>query len=416
MRKSRVFLAALLLLALIPAAMVFSGGSTGGAAARVPTEAEIKSDELAQRIDPNLIDANTRFAFELLQELVSEDRGKNVFVSPLSILLALAMTYNGAAGDTSLAMAEALQFSELDLEQLNRGFRDLMASVVEADADVQISIANSIWCRLGFKAKEDFIERNQTYFASEVRELDFSNPRATDTINQWIDDATGGKIGNMIDQIPPDAMMYLINAIYFRGDWTHRFSESATRDEEFTLENGGKKTVPMMHLEEQFQHARINGLGLLRLPYSREKLAMYILLPGEGENLDAIIHVLDDASWNNLKSELVEKEVALAMPRYRMEYGVKLLNNVLSKMGMGLAFTSQADFSGIAPENFISRILHKAVIEVNEEGSEAAAATIVEEKVGISEPVEFIVDRPFLFAIADDRTGSILFLGKVAEP
>ena len=415
MRRTYIFLAALLLLALIPGAVLFAGGSVADTAPRVPTEAEINSDELARSIDPNLIDANTRFAFELLQELISEDRGKNVFFSPLSILLALAMTYNGAAGDTKLAMAEALEFSQFDLEQLNRGFNDLMVGIVNADQQVEVSIANSIWYRLGYDVKEDFIDRNARYYSAEVRELDFSDPQAADTMNNWIDQATKGKIEKMFDSIPPETKMYLINAIYFKGDWTHQFSESATQDGEFILETGSKKMVPMMHLEENFRHAQAENLGILRLPYGREKLAMYILLPDEGEDLDEITSQLNEVSWNRLRRDLEDKEVTLTMPKYRIEYGVKILNDVLTKMGMGAAFAG--GFSGINPKLFISRVLHKAVIDVNEKGSEAAAATVVEmTKSAPPEPVEFIVDRPFLFAISDDRTGSILFLGKVAEP
>jgi len=416
MRKMNVFLSVLLLLALIPTDTVFSGGSTG-TPPFVPTESEQRSDELVKSIDSNLIDANTRFAFDILQELVSEDRGQNVFISPLSILLALAMTYNGASGDTKVAMAETLQFSEFELEELNRGFRDLTTGMMNADETVQISIANSIWYRLGYDVKEDFVQRNKTYYNSEVRKLNFANPQAKDTINTWIDQATNGKIEKMIDRISPNVMMYLINAIYFKGDWTHQFSESATRDGEFTLETGGKKRVPMMHLEEEFRHARGDNLGFLRLPYGREKLAMYILLPDEGEDLDEIIRRLDEDSWNKLRSKLEEKEVTLTMPKYRIEYGVKSLNDVLTRMGMGSAFAG--GFSGINPKLFISRVMHKAVIEVNEQGSEAAAVTVVEMTKGESpkpKPVEFIVNRPFFFTISDDRTGSILFMGKVIEP
>jgi len=419
MGRTKLFLCGLLILALIPTGIVFSGGSTGGAAPRVPTEAERKSDEMAQNVDPKLMAADTRFAFDILQELVSEDRGQNVFISPLSILLALAMTYNGAAEDTKLAIAEALEFSEFDMEALNRGFKALLNSVVTADREVEVSIANSIWYMQGCEAREDFIQRNGTYYNAEIRECDFSDPGARDAINSWIEEATKGRIEEMIDRIPPDVVMYLINAIYFKGDWTRQFSESATREEEFTLENGGRKMVPMMHLVEELRHSRTDNLGLLRLPYGREKLSMYILLPDEGVNLDEIIGRLDEDSWNELRSRLEEKEVVLAMPKYRIEYGVKLLNDALTRMGMGIAFESRADFSGIGPQLYISRVLHKAVIEVNEQGSEAAAATAVEITKGEApkpKPVEFIVDRPFLFTISDDRTGSILFMGKVIDP
>jgi len=418
MKKIQVFVTALMLLTLLPSGVAFSSGSIGTeeGVKRIPTEQEKRSDELAESIDLSLIGANTRFAFGILQELVSEESGKYVFFSPLSILLALAMTYSGAAGDTSLAMAKALQFSGVDLEALNQGFSDLMAIVVTADEEVEISIANSIWYRLGFDADEDFIERNQMYYSSEVRELDFSDPGAPNTINRWIDGATKGKIEKMIDTISGGTVMFLVNAIYFKGDWTHQFSEDATRDEDFTLETGGTKTVPMMHMEEQFLHTKGNNLGLLRLPYGREKLAMYILLPDEGEDLDTIVGELDEESWSILMSGLHKKTVALALPTYRVEYG-KLLKTALSRLGMDIAFLPQADFSGLSPGIWISEVNHKAVIEVNEKGSEAAAATVVEMvKSAPPEPVEFIVNRPFFFTIADDRTGSILFMGKVAEP
>jgi serpin B len=327
------------------------------------------------------------------------------------------MTYNGAAGDTSLAMAEALRFSGFPREALNRGFRDLMDCVVDADEEVDTSIANSIWYRLGYDVEEEFIRNNETYYSAAVEELDFSNPQAADTINEWIDDATRGKISDMVSGIPPDMVMYLINAIYFKGDWTYQFSEKETRDGDFFLANGRKKMVPMMHQEEEFQHTRGDRFGVLRLPYGQRKLAMYILLPDEGENLEGIIGRLDQVSWYRLRTGLEEKEVTLAMPRFKVEYGAKILNPVLTKMGMGIAFGPQADFSGINPGAFISEVIHKAVIEVNEKGSEAAAVTVVSvEESAPPEPVRFIVDRPFFFTIADDRTGSILFMGKVADP
>ena len=314
-------------------------------------------------------------------------------------------------------MAEALHFSGFPLEALNQGFRDLMECVIDADQEVETSIANSIWYRLGYDVKAEFIENNETYYSAAVEELDFSSPGAADTINGWIDDATRGKISDMISGIPPDMVMYLINAIYFKGDWTHQFSEKETRDGDFFLANGRKKTVPMMHQGEEFQHTRGDRFGVLRLPYGQRKLAMYILLPDEGVGLDELIGRLDPASWYSLRTALEEKEVTLAMPRFKVEYGAKVLNSVLTKMGMGMAFSSQADFSGINPGAFISEVIHKAVIEVNEEGSEAAAVTVVlVEESAPPEPVRFIVDRPFFFTIADDRTGSILFMGKVADP
>jgi len=303
------------------------------------------------------------------------------------------------------------------VEALNRGFRDLMASITGADNTTTVSIANSIWYTQGYDVAAEFVETNRSYYGSEVGELDFRDAAAVDTINAWIEDATAGKITNMIGRIPPDVVMYLINAIYFKGEWTHRFSEDESRDEDFILETGGEKKVPMMHMEEEFRYARAAAYGMLRLPYGREKLVMYVLLPDEGTGVDAVIGGLDSESWKSLKSQMEDKTAVLAMPRYRFEYGAKSLNGALSRMGMGMAFGPGADFSGINPGIFISEVLHKAVIEVNEKGSEAAAATAVSmEESAPPERIEFIVNRPFLFLIADDRTGSILFMGKVVDP
>ncbi len=379
-----------------------------------------QSDEIAASTDRNLVSANTRFGFSILKELVLEDKDRNIFISPLSILLALAMTYNGAVGDTNLAMAEALQFTGFDLEELNSGFSGLMRSIINADSDIEMVIANSIWSRMDFEVRQDFIDRNSKYYSSKVGEIDFSDPEAVKIINGWIRDATREKIEKMLDSIPPDAMMYLINAIYFKGNWTYPFDEDATCDGDFYLAGGGTKKVPMMGQQEEFLYCRGDNFSGVRLPYGQEKMVMYIILPDKGESLDSLIDSLDEDTWNRTLESFSKKQVHVSMPRYKMEYGIKLLNGVLAEMGMGIAFDgSRADFSGIAPDIFISRVLHKTVIEVNEEGSEAAAATVVEmleSAAMIEEIVEFKVDRPFFFVIQDDRTGSILFMGKVVEP
>ena len=378
-----------------------------------------ESDEIAGSMDVNLVDANTGFGFNIFKELTAEDKDSNVFISPLSILLAPAMTYNGAADDTNLAMAEALGFNEFDLEELNSGFHNILISIMNADSDIELSIANSIWYKLGYGVNQDFIDRNEKYYSSEVNEIDFAAPGALDTINGWIADATKGKIEKMLDIIPADAMMYLINAIYFKGNWTYPFNEDMTADDDFYLPDGTTKKVPMMSQEGNFAYFDGDGFSAVKLPYGKEKMAMYIILPDEGTELDSVIESLNEESWNEARQSFYGTEVSLVMPRYKMEYGIKLLNDVLTNLGMGIAFGAEADFSGIYPDIWISRVLHKAVIEVNEKGSEAAAATVVEMEESAMEPteiVEFIVNRPFFFMIGDDRSGSILFMGKVVEP
>ncbi len=422
MKKIKIVIIIVIITALLFVSIpIFSScAKDSGGISKVPVVSGERSDELANKVDQGLVGSNIDFAFNIFGRLIMEDSGQNVFISPLSILLALAMTYNGAVGDTNLAIADAMEFSGMDMEELNQGFSDLMISVLNGDPDVQINIANSIWPRLGFDPEEDFIDINRKYYSSEVNELDFSDPGAVNTINGWIEDATEEKIKKMLIKIPPDAVMYLINAIYFKGDWTYPFEEESTSDKDFDLEDGSKKLVPMMHMTEHFDYMAGDGFGAVRLPYGEEeKFSMYIVLPDEGLAIDGILEGFDGDSWNNLGSRMSDMEVRLAMPKFKMEYGVKLLNDVLTDLGMGIAFGPEADFSGINPDIFISKVMHKAVIEVNEKGSEAAAATIVEmveSAMPAGEIIEFIVDRPFFFVIADDRSGAILFMGKVVEP
>ncbi len=421
MKKIKTIISIVIITALLLVSVpIFSScAKDSGGINTVPVVSGEKSDELAGKIDRGLVGSNTDFAFNIFNKLIAEDSGENVFISPLSILLALAMTYNGAVGDTNLAMADAMEFSGMDMEELNQGFSDLMVSILNGDPGVKINIANSIWPRLGFDPKEDFVDINKKYYSSEVNELDFSDPGAVDTINNWIEDATEEKIKKMLTEIPPDAVMYLINAIYFKGDWTYPFEEEATFEEDFYLGDGSKKPVSMMHIVEHFEYIEGDGFETLRLPYGEEKFSMYIALPGEGVEIDSILEGFNSSVWNDLKNRMSNTEVRLAMPKYKMEYGVKLLNDVLTNLGMGIAFSPDADFSNINPDIFISKVMHKAVIEVNEKGSEAAAATVVEmveSAMPVDEMVEFIVDRPFFFVIADDRSGAILFMGKVVSP
>lgn len=421
MKKVKAIISIVIITALLLASVpVFSScAKDSGSISTVPVVSDERSDELAGKVDKSLIASNTDFAFNIFNKLIMEDSEQNVFISPLSILLALAMAYNGAVGDTNLAMADAMEFSGMDMEELNQGFSDLMVSILNGDPSIQINIANSIWSRLGFDPEEDFVDINKKYYSSEVKELDFSDPGAVDTINGWIEDATEEKIKKMLTEIPGDVVMYLINAIYFKGDWTYPFEEEATYEEDFNLEDGSKKSVEMMHIVEHYDYIAGENFGMVRLPYGDEKFSMYIVLPDEGVAVDSIVGFLDSYYYDNLRNSMVEKEIRLAMPKYKMEYGVKVLNDVLTELGMGIAFGPEADFSGINPGIFISKVMHKAVIEVNEKGSEAAAATVVamvESAMPVDEMIEFTVDRPFFFVIADDRSGAILFIGKVVEP
>ncbi|MDD5601261.1 MAG: serpin family protein, partial [Actinomycetota bacterium] len=259
---------------------------------------------------------------------------------------------------------------------------------------------------------------------SEVSEIDFSSPDAPDRINSWIEEKTKGKIDKMIDSIPPDAVMYLINAIYFKGDWTYPFDENLTGEDDFYLEDGTTKKIPMMKQEKEFYYYAEDSFSAIKLPYGKEKMSMYIILPDKETGIDTLLESLSVDKWNSIKDSFSSREVSLTMPEYKMEYGIKSLKDALTTLGMGIAFDrEQADFSGIYKSGetpcWISDVLHKAVIEVNEKGSEAAAAAVEEMALSAmpdEEIIEFTVDRPFFFMIIDERTGSILFMGKVMEP
>ena len=414
MRKKILILTAAILTAVLLA-------STAAVFSKCSKEEEVsseESDKIVEAVDANLVGGNTEFSFKIFKELVLEDKDKNVFISPLSISTALAMAYNGADGETRKAMAEALGIGGIGLEELNQGFKDLMAGIQNADSEIELSVANSIWQREGFDCKEDFIDRNRRYFAAEVEEIDFSSSDAPDIINSWIKEATKGKIEEMITEIPIDVVMYLINAIYFKGNWTHEFNEDATREEDFYLLDGSTKKVPMMSQGEDLMYFKGDNFSSVRLPYGEEKIAMYVVLPDEGVKPDDVIGSFSAEKWNEFTRLFSETNVSILMPKFKMEYGIKLLNDVLTDLGMGIAFSDSADFSGIGPDIFISRVLHKAVIEVNEKGSEAAAVTVVEmAKTAMPmDIVEFTVNRPFIFVIAARRSGSILFMGKVVNP
>ncbi|KUO62899.1 MAG: proteinase IV [Gracilibacter sp. BRH_c7a] len=371
------------------------------------------------KISMNVIDGNTRFAFELFKQLDTEDGEGNIFISPLSISTALAMTYQGAAASTKEGMAEALGYSGIEDTKLNESYQNLLPYLNGLDDKVQLNISNSIWVREGEEIRQDFLTANRDIFKASVTPLDFGEAKAADQINHWISEATNKKIEKMINSpISPDIIMYLINAIYFKGDWTEQFDPKHTFQTRFKAENGSMNDIMMMQRTGKVAYGQGDGFQAVRLPYGSGKAAMYCILPGEDIPINDFIATLDGEHWQVIRDSIRERdEVNLQLPRFKLEYGIKNLNAGLTALGMGEAFTDKADFSGIGDNICISRVLHKAIIEVNEEGSEAAAATAVEMTLtgAPAEPLAFIADRPFVFVIADDETGTILFMGKLSE-
>ncbi len=366
-----------------------------------------------------LIDSDNDFGFDLFQRVIADAKpDENLCVSPLSISLALAMTYNGAAGETGIAMEETLKLAGFTRDEINKLYRDLTLALVSDDPKVNLGIANSIWYRNDFHILEDFVLRNEAYYNAQVQSLDFADPGAKDVINDWVSDQTHKKIESIVDQISPQSFMFLINAIYFKGTWQYEFDEKETQDRPFYLESGISKQVPSMKQEADLNMMKTEVFNAVELPYGKGNWAMYVLVPHDSHKVREITAILDNDSWKNYLPMFHEvKEVKLQLPKWKSEFETSLVP-VLTDMGMGVAFTDAADFSDIAPglPLRISDVKHKTFIEVNEEGTEAAAVTSVEIELTSISGEFFIADRPFVYLIAEKTTGSILFAGRVMDP
>jgi serpin B len=372
-------------------------------------------------IDDRLLGGNARFAFGLFAKTCGSGEPKNIFISPLSVSVALAMTYNGAAGKTAAEMADVLGFRGLDLMELNASMCDLTTTLELADSAVQLTVANSLWTRQGYEFLPDFIERTETFYEAEVASLDFADPGAPAVINGWVNRSTRGLIDKIVDAIHPDARLYLINAIYFKGRWQVEFDPSFTHDRVFYLAGGAENSVPMMSRSGDFRYAEDGGVQVVRLPYGGGRLGMYVFLPQAADGLAGFLKELDDRAFTGWMPKLASREGDVTIPRFKIAYECGLVP-ALQALGMREAFgASAADFSRMSREElFISEVKHKAVVDVNEEGTEAAAVTSVEMRAtSVEAPRDrftFVADRPFFFVIRDDATGSIVFMGAVYDP
>lgn len=366
---------------------------------------------------PDLTASNNAFAFNIFNQLNQEDGEKDLFISPLSISSALTMTLNGARNTTLEDMKQTLNYSDISNDEINSGFNYVLNHLQNIDKKVDINIANSIWVKTGLDVNKDFIELNKESFNAYVESLDFSDDQSVDKINKWIEKATAGMIPKMLNNIPANVVMYLINAIYFKGEWRDEFDPDLTYQKSFNGINDQVTTVDMMSRTGTIDYWGNDDYKVVRLPYGDDKVAMYCILPHEDGDINAVISGFNIEKWNDIKEKMsAEDDVILGVPKFKIEYGIKELNDSLTSLGMASAFSDRADFTGIADSIYISRVLHKAVIEVDEKGTKAAAVTVVEMKelasIDGEEPIRFIADRPFMFIIADEEDGNILFMGK----
>ncbi len=317
------------------------------------------------------------------------------------------------------AFRNVLHYGDLDDQGVNESYKDLMGQLLHLDERVEFSIANSIWYKQGFTVLEDFISTNREYFDAAVEELDFADPGAKDIINGWIEEKTNDRIQDMLDYIPSSAVMYLVNAIYFNAKWKYQFDAEATTPGVFFKAEGSQTQAEFMKVKGAFNYLIGQGFSAVELPYGDSAFSMMILLPVSDSNLDELVEALDQELWAGLLATPVVRNVQIEIPKFK--YGFKsLLNDPLINLGMGVAFGDGADFSRITPGGgiCISRVIHQTFIDVQEEGTEAAAATIVEMRETSAGPDEtvFRADRPFLYVIKENSTSAILFMGKVEEP
>lgn len=363
--------------------------------------------------EKQLVDSDNRFGLKLFREVVKHKKGENVFISPLSVAMALGMTLNGANGETYEAMQNTLELAGLSQEEINQSYQSLIALLMQFDPRVQFQIANSIWHRQEMAFEQDFIARNQTYFNASVRGVDFDAPATLNLINTWVKDNTGGRIPQIIDNIKPEHVMFLINAIYFKGIWTYRFDPAQTKDDWFTTASGTQQACKMMHQKANLRYFWNQAVQAIDLPYGDAGFSMTILLPHRGVSLDSLITSISPEIWADWMNGFTKHEMTLALPRFRLAFDITL-NEILQQMGMGIAFTPNADFTGMyQPGGLrISEVKHKTFVEVDEEGTEAAAATSVGIGV-VSAPPHLRIDRPFIFAIRESHSQTILFIGKM---
>ncbi|MCS4048269.1 serpin family protein [Salinibacter ruber] len=371
--------------------------------------------------EDQVVDADNAFGLTLLRSTVdTEGTAKNVFLSPISVSMALGMALNGARGETRSAMEAALEKQDLSPTDINDAYRGLIDLLEGLDPNVEVALANSIWYREGLPVRHAFIDTNRAHFDAEVEALDFADPSASDRINGWVNDETRGNIEQIVPgRIPPDLVMYLINATYFNGPWRDQFDPSNTAPGPFHRGDGSTVSVPMMEKTKNVVHPTYQAeqFRAVDIAYGDSLYSMTILLPHEDASVQSVVDSLDTETWTEMTSGLSPQSLSrLKMPRFTLHYG-KTLNDVLKDLGMGVAFTGRANFRDIADLSLaIDKAKHKTFLRVDEEGTEASAATSVEIGPISSAPPSFVLDRPFVVAIREHHSGTILFLGTVMDP
>jgi serine protease inhibitor len=411
--KKNIFKAAIIFLFTIPLMFLSCNKSPDEVFPVDPVPINLTTDQVS------LIESENTFAFDIFKKVAeSSGESENIIISPLSISYALSMTLNGANGTTRDAMLEALRVNGITPETINNSYKNLSEALLNVDKRVLISIANSVWTENNFVVKAPFTEILTGFYNAESKSFDISDPLAPKQMNSWIESKTNGLIKNMIDQLNDNTVMLLINAIYFKGKWKSQFDSKNTVQRSFEKPGGSTAEVPMMKQTSDIKIFTGEGFVLAEFPYGQGNFVMDIILPDDHSGVNSIMPLINDTSFKGWLNQLHERETDVTFPRFKYGYK-KQLKDILTMMGMGITFTDDADFSNISDLSLlINDVTHQAFIETNEEGTEAAAATIVD--VGVTSmpppPLVLNIDHSFLYIIREITTNSILFMGRVADP
>ncbi len=388
-----------------------------------PVEPGPKTVHLSQK-SLKLLDESNDFAFDLFQDIATHDTSKNQMISPLSISFALGMTYNGADSTTKTAMAQTMHLDGMSDDDINLSFKELADKLLNVDPKVIMEIANSIWYKNVYQVEQDFLDINKKYYYAEVNPLDFSDPHSVGIINNWVKEKTHDKIDKIIDKINPADVMFLINAIYFKGTWKYQFNKEETEEQPFYNEQGEVlEQVNMMGMKSTIRYYSDNKMQAIDLPYGQGNYCMSILLPAGSSSLAGLITSLTTGKWEEIINDFADANVNVFLPKFKIKFKSNL-NKTLIRLGMGIAFDpSMANFHRIIPDKdlYISSVDHKTFIQTDEEGTEAAAVTCVTitnstTTIGTPQVITFRADHPFLFIIHEQTTGAILFMGKITQP
>lgn len=374
-------------------------------------------------IPATFADQTSDFAFKFWKQHNAEEAAsKNYFVSPLSLHIALGMLLNGTDTKTKEEIQKSLGVSG-DLSATNGIYKDLIDGLPAADAKVTNTIANSVWYRNTFTAENAFLNTLKSSFNATVSPEDFTNPATVGKINNWASDNTNGKIKKVLDEITPDQVMFLMNALYFKGDWKKPFDSKNTMETDFMNLSGKKATVKMMNMTDKVKYAKRGTYHAIELPYGGgENYVMTVLMPlptTSALTTDPVLNALSTSEWKALNEAMTEQKVIVGLPKFTLEYESKL-NNVLSKLGMPTMFSDNADLSKISPpagKLKVGFVKQNTFVAVDEKGTEAAAVTTIGVEL-TSAPIgmpEFIANRPFLFVISEKKSNTILFTGKIAN-